>query len=62
MQVPERPQTREGKHHETSLRVERSAVTLVLEHGFDNVTVDMICRQSGMSQRTFLNYFTTKKL
>ena len=60
-QVPVRAQTREGKHHETTLRVERSAVTLVLEHGFDNVTVDMICRHSGISQRTFFNYFTTKK-
>ena len=60
-QVPARPRTREVKHHETSLRVERSAVTLVLEHGYDNVTVDMICQQSGISQRTFFNYFTTKK-
>ncbi|WP_105035692.1 TetR family transcriptional regulator [Cryobacterium aureum] len=56
-----RTHTREGKHHQTSLRVERSAVSLVLEHGFDNVTVDMICSQSGISQRTFFNYFKTKK-
>ena len=53
-------QTREDRHHETSLRVERSAVSLVLKHGFDNVTVDMICSQSGISQRTFFNYFKTK--
>lgn len=56
-----RAQTRENKQHATSLRVERSAVSLVLEHGFDNVTVDMICSQSGISQRTFFNYFKTKK-
>ncbi|TFB68214.1 TetR/AcrR family transcriptional regulator [Cryobacterium glaciale] len=56
-----RAQSRENKHHATSLRVERSAVSLVLEHGFDNVTVDMICGQSGISQRTFFNYFKTKK-
>lgn len=55
-----RAQTREDKHHETSQRVQRSAVSLVLEHGFDNVTVHMICTQSGISQRTFFNYFTTK--
>ncbi|SDN94419.1 transcriptional regulator, TetR family [Cryobacterium flavum] len=56
-----RTRTRDDKHHQTSLRVERSAVSLVLEHGFDNVTVDMICSQSGISQRTFFNYFKTKK-
>ncbi|SEN25579.1 TetR/AcrR family transcriptional regulator [Cryobacterium sp. TMT1-3] len=56
-----RAQTRHDKHHATSLRVERSAVSLVLEHGFDSVTVDMICSQSGISQRTFFNYFKTKK-
>ena len=52
--------SREDKHHATSLRVERSAVSLVLKHGLDNVTVDMICAQSGISQRTFFNYFKTK--
>jgi AcrR family transcriptional regulator len=55
-----RPPSREDKQHETSLRVQRSAVSLVLEHGFDHVTVDMICSQSGISQRTFFNYFKTK--
>ena len=55
-----RPRTREDKHQATSLRVEQSAVSLVLEHGFDNVTVDMICTASGISQRTFFNYFKTK--
>ncbi|TFD23489.1 TetR family transcriptional regulator [Cryobacterium lyxosi] len=59
-QVPVRPQTREDKHHETMLRVKQSAVSLVLEHGCDNVTVDMICSRSGISQRTFFNYFNTK--
>ncbi|TFD67129.1 TetR/AcrR family transcriptional regulator [Cryobacterium sp. Hb1] len=59
-QVVLRSRTREGKHHETKLRVEQSAVSLVLEHGFDNVTVDMICSRSGISQRIFFNYFNTK--
>ena len=56
-----RAQSRETRHHAALLRVERSAVSLVLEHGFDNVTVDMICSRSGISQRTFFNYFKTKK-
>lgn len=51
---------REIKHRETSLRIERSAVDLVLQNGFDGVTVDMICEASGISQRTFFNYFKTK--
>ena len=51
---------REIKQRETSLRIERSAVSLVLEHGFESVTVDMICEASGISQRTFFNYFKTK--
>lgn len=54
------PLSREDKHRATSARVEQSAVSLVLEHGFDNVTVGMICTRSGISQRTFFNYFKTK--
>jgi AcrR family transcriptional regulator len=54
------PSARASKHRATALRVERSAVRLVLLHGFDNVTVDMICQASEISQRTFFNYFKTK--
>ena len=52
--------TRETKQQATALRVERNAVRLVLQHGFDHVTVDMICDASDISQRTFFNYFKTK--
>lgn len=41
--------------------IERTAVALVLEHGYDNVTVDMICQASLASQRTFFNYFGSKE-
>ena len=59
--VPHTTQTtRETKQQATALRVERSAVRLVLQHGFDHVTVDMICEASDISQRTFFNYFKTK--
>ena len=44
----------------TASGIERNAVALVLEHGLENVTVDMICDASGVSQRTFFNYFRTK--
>jgi AcrR family transcriptional regulator len=44
----------------TASGIERSAVALVLAQGLENVTVDMICEASGVSQRTFFNYFRTK--
>lgn len=44
----------------TALRIERSAVALVVQHGFDDTTVDMICADAGVSQRTFFNHFATK--
>jgi AcrR family transcriptional regulator len=45
---------------ETTAAIERAAVELVLEHGYDLVTVDMICDAAGVSQRTFFNHFKTK--
>lgn len=44
----------------TAQRIERCAVALVIEHGFDATTVDMICAAAGISQRTFFNHFATK--
>jgi AcrR family transcriptional regulator len=41
--------------------IERNAVALALEHGYDNVTVDMICERSMASPRTFFNYFGSKE-
>ncbi|WP_125129945.1 TetR/AcrR family transcriptional regulator [Microbacterium sp. 10M-3C3] len=45
---------------ETTAAIERAAVDLALEHGYDGVTVDMICERAGVSQRTFFNHFPTK--
>lgn len=44
----------------TARRIEASAVALVLQHGYDATTVDMICSDAGISQRTFFNHFATK--
>lgn len=41
--------------------IEREAIALVLEHGYDSVTVEMICDASMVSQRTFFNYFGSKE-
>lgn len=51
---------RQRKQAATALSIEKSAVALVLEHGLEHVTVDMICDAAGVSQRTFFNYFKTK--
>ncbi|SMQ71316.1 transcriptional regulator, TetR family [Agreia sp. VKM Ac-1783] len=52
---------RERKRAATQEKIERAALSLALEHGFENVTVDMICEASMVSQRTFFNYFGSKE-
>lgn len=52
---------REKKRELLRSTIEKTAVALVLEHGYDNVTVDMICEASLASQRTFFNYFGSKE-
>ena len=42
--------------------IEEAAVDLVLESGYEAVTVDMICARAGVSQRTFFNHFKTKDM
>ncbi|MGY5766076.1 TetR/AcrR family transcriptional regulator [Brachybacterium sp. DNPG3] len=45
----------------TADAIERAAVDLVLEHGYDEVTVAMICDVVGISQRTFFNHYPAKE-
>ncbi len=52
---------RERKRVLLKQTIERSAVVLAAEHGYDNVSVDMICEASMISQRTFFNYFGSKE-
>lgn len=52
--------SRSARHAVTSRTIEENAVRLVLQHGLDAVTVDMICEAAGISQRTFFNHFPTK--
>jgi len=40
--------------------VERIALDLALEHGYDVVTVEMICDAALVSMSTFFNYFGSK--
>lgn len=44
----------------TRTRIINSATDLVEQHGFDNITVDNICAEAGISRRTFFNYMESK--
>lgn len=54
------PPRRRKDAREKAAAIERAATDLVLHHGYDDVTVDMICDRAGVSQRTFFNHFGTK--
>lgn len=51
---------RERKRRETRAAIERAAISLVDDLGYDNVTVAMISERAVVSQGTFFNYFPTK--
>jgi len=52
---------RARKRAATEAAITSAAMTLALEHGYEHVTVDMICEASMISQRTFFNYFGSKE-
>lgn len=51
---------RERKRQATRRRIEDAATALVEKHGFENVTVEEICRDAEISRRTFFNYMESK--
>ena len=52
---------RARKRAQTRSAIEQAAIKLTLEHGYENVTVEMVCEASMVSQRTFFNYFGSKE-
>ena len=52
---------RERKRRATKVAIEYAATALVLEHGYDEVTVDQICAEAEVSKRTFFNYVASKE-
>lgn len=51
---------RARKKHATSTALQRSAIDLFLERGYDETTVQDITDAAGVSQRTFFRYYPTK--
>ena len=52
---------RESKKQQTRTAIADAALTLFLEHGFEQVTVAQVARQAGVSTNTVFNYFPTKE-
>ena len=51
---------RARKRAATQMKIQRAALTLVLERGIQHTTIDEISRRANISPRTFFNYFPTK--
>ena len=63
MQTMQRDESlRDRKRRLARTATQRVAIELSLEHGVDNVSVEMICDAVGISPRTFYNYFGTREI
>ena len=57
---PVEPGMRERKKLHTRQSIELAAIDLVLEHGFDNVTIEAVAERADVTPRTFFNHFADK--
>jgi AcrR family transcriptional regulator len=56
------PSLREKQKHHTRTEIVRVAFELFATHGYEGVSVEMICDAVGISRATFFNYFPQKEL
>jgi AcrR family transcriptional regulator len=56
------PSLREKQKHHTRTEIVRIAFELFATHGYEDVSVEMICEAVGISRATFFNYFQQKEL
>ena len=56
------PSLREKQKHHTRAEIVRIAFELFATHGYEGVSVEMICEAVGISRATFFNYFPQKEL
>ncbi len=59
--TPTSPPLRERKRAAMLELLERAAVELAAEHGYDAVTIEMICEACMTAPRTFYNYLGSKE-
>ncbi|WP_319453042.1 MULTISPECIES: TetR family transcriptional regulator [unclassified Mycobacterium] len=52
---------RARRRRQTTQDIHDAALRLARERGYDNVTIEQISAEAGVSQRTFFNYFPTKE-
>ena len=60
MEEPEPIGLRERKKIKARLAIERAALELVLERGYDGTTIEDVCARAEISKKTFFNYFPSK--
>lgn len=51
---------RNRKKAKTRFSIEKAALELVIDRGYDQVTVEDICKLADVSRMTFFNYFPSK--
>lgn len=52
---------RERRRRQTAREIHDAAIDLTIERGFGELTVELIAERSGISPRTFFNYFSSKE-
>ena len=61
LQVIERAGLRERKKEQTVERLQQAALDLMIDRGFDAVSIDDICESADVSKTTYYRYFETKE-